>query len=1199
MSGYYKYGPLVGSNVTDVTFEDGLKIVPNDSCNGCSTLTTAYFPKSVTTVKSYAFPTKGNPTDVYYEGTEEEWNNILIETNNDGLINATIHYDYKLEVVTYTATFIADGETLAVYEIEEGAVITVPDDPSKDGYTFIGWTPEIPSAMPAEDVTFTAVFEAIPEEPLEYKATFYVDNKVYESYFITEGEEITVPDSPAKNGYTFTGWSPAIPDAMPAVDIAFHATWDVNEYTITFIVDGSVYKEYTVDYGSDFPDPEAPSKEGYVFAGWDKVVPLTVPAEDMTLTALWEKLEPEETTANYTIDVYLMDTLGVYPSKPTASTSNIGIVGETVSVTAEEFEGFTTDTNKSILSATLAADGSTKLKVYYIRNIYTLTLNLGNETVREEYYYDSLLSEPETPVRDGYTFNGWDSALPEKMPANDLVLTALWKKNPDVTPEYKVGDIIEFGSYPQSEVTDATLLEELNALELEWISYGYYDGEGNYGSMEPGDYMQYADIEYGGEKYRAVEFIVNRPKYTYQAAVLLFSIYIDYPQYKNGYTQKNIYWFKYEPVQWRVLDPDEGLVLSEIIIDSQPYSNTIYDRYDAEGNTYYYNDEARTIYANDYKTSSIREWMNTDFYNTVFTEEEKTQLEEKVLDFTTCDEKTYTVTDKVFVLSSDEVANEDYGFETESDRCASDATEYAKAQGLKNRWWMLRSATGDEEDNVGCFIGYVGTGGSYTVVEMISRLLGEKTVCDTSMGIRPAIVMNLSAGEPSIEECKHTETSTVTVEPTCSESGYTYTVCESCGKIIDSIVNYEPKGHTESKVLILPTCTEDGYKYSVCSDCGEVLVEMTLFLATGHKALDWETTIEATCEEDGVKVKKCEKCGEVLETGSIPATGHKALDWETTKEATCEEDGVKVKKCENCEEVLETGSIPAAGHTSGDWEIIIEATVEAEGKKVKKCTKCGQILEEKSIPKLTQSKDEESGVIVVYPEDPDEPQITVEVKEERDETAFNLVDAEMRVADVKLFDITMYQDGKEIQPKSKVTVKIPLPEDYKAEYSYVYHINTKTLKIEKMETSVEVIDGKKYLVFETTHFSYYAIIEEVVINAEIHTPSTTEIKYGDSIWLHVDIEGDLPADAKIIWTPSNNNFEVVEVSEDGLSCKITPASSGTTTFTVSVVDANEKVLDTDTQDMNSKAGFFQKIIAFFKKLFGTTKTIPQIYKGIF
>ncbi|MBQ7122162.1 MAG: hypothetical protein IJO03_07895 [Clostridia bacterium] len=70
-------------------------------------------------------------------------------------------------------------------------------------------------------------------------------------------------------------------------------------------------------------------------------------------------------------------------------------------------------------------------------------------------------------------------------------------------------------------------------------------------------------------------------------------------------------------------------------------------------------------------------------------------------------------------------------------------------------------------------------------------------------------------------------------------------------------------------------------------------------------------------------------------------------------------------------------------------------------------------------------------------------------------------------------------------------------------------------------------------------------------------------------------------------------------SNDGMTCKITPKSSGDTTITMKVVSADGEVIAEDTQKMTSKAGFFDKLIAFFKKLFGLTKTIPQVFKRIF
>lgn len=144
---------------------------------------------------------------------------------------------------------------------------------------------------------------------------------------------------------------------------------------------------------------------------------------------------------------------------------------------------------------------------------------------------------------------------------------------------------------------------------------------------------------------------------------------------------------------------------------------------------------------------------------------------------------------------------------------------------------------------------------------------------------------------------------------------------------------------------------------------------------------------------------------------------------------------------------------------------------------------------------------------------------------------------------------------------------------------------------------IEISEELNELIDEVTiHFQ--AKNPNVKIKCEIPTPSTTTIKYGDSIWLHAEINTDLPANAKIIWTPSNGNFEIIEVSADGMSCRIIPVSNGSTTFTVFVVDAEDNILSTDTQDMTSKAGLWQKIVAFFKKLFGLNETLPQLYKGI-
>lgn len=211
---------------------------------------------------------------------------------------------------------------------------------------------------------------------------------------------------------------------------------------------------------------------------------------------------------------------------------------------------------------------------------------------------------------------------------------------------YKVGDIIEFGSYPQSKVTDSSLVSALNKASKKWVSYGYYSGDGSYGSMKPGNWMEYADFTYNGTKYRAVTFSQYRPYWTIDASSSGNSYQDD-----NGYTTNNVYYFKYEPLKWRVLDPSTGLVLCESVIDSRAYSNTIYS-----DNSSCWNDAEHTHYANDYTTSSIRAWLNDDFYNTAFSPSQKasiltSKLDNKAscIDCSEYDSK--TTYDKVFLLS--------------------------------------------------------------------------------------------------------------------------------------------------------------------------------------------------------------------------------------------------------------------------------------------------------------------------------------------------------------------------------------------------------------------------------------------------------------------------------------------------------------------------------------------------------------------
>ena len=262
----------------------------------------------------------------------------------------------------------------------------------------------------------------------------------------------------------------------------------------------------------------------------------------------------------------------------------------------------------------------------------------------------------------------------------------------------KVGDIIEFGSYPQSKITDSDLIAKIEAVgkSISWVDYNYYIGTGTSddGNMKPVDGMMlYKDIPYNGSKYRAVKINQYRPYRTGNTSSETY-------QYDNGYNKGNIYYFKYEPLSWRILDPSEGYVMCNQIIDSQAYQNFIY-----YNGSEYYNSEACENYASDWVTSSLRQWLNNSFYKTAFSEEEKSQIGTSHLENKSTYSSTYDSADtydKIFLISYYDAANSAYGFDSSSD--ANDAarqlkgTDYAKCQGLYvsssydgPSWWRLRS----------------------------------------------------------------------------------------------------------------------------------------------------------------------------------------------------------------------------------------------------------------------------------------------------------------------------------------------------------------------------------------------------------------------------------------------------------------------------------------------------------------------------
>ena len=198
-------------------------------------------------------------------------------------------YWAKWEINPYTITFDTNGGSeIAPITQDYGTEITAPDNPTRKGYTFKGWDKEIPKTMPAENITVKAQWEIN-----QYTITFDT-NGGSEIAPITQdyGTEITAPDNPTRKGYTFKGWDKEIPETMPAENITVKAQWEINQYTITFDTNGgSEIAPITQDYGTEITAPDNPTRKGYTFKGWDKEIPETMPAENITITARWKDTE--------------------------------------------------------------------------------------------------------------------------------------------------------------------------------------------------------------------------------------------------------------------------------------------------------------------------------------------------------------------------------------------------------------------------------------------------------------------------------------------------------------------------------------------------------------------------------------------------------------------------------------------------------------------------------------------------------------------------------------------------------------------------------------------------------------------------------------------------------------------------------------------------------------------------------------------
>lgn len=327
----------------------------------------------------------------------------------DGSLVLSIYYSRNQYTITYANT---DLEPDTYYY---GATVSART-PEKAGYAFQGWEEEVPSTMPAQNITLTAKWNENPADYTDYDIAVAAANaKKAEANYDKTYTEASRKALDAALAVDVSGKKlseQGVVDAQTAAINAAVKGLEKMTYNATFYVDGAEYRVVPTKVGEQIIAPENPTKEGFVFTGWDKEVGV-MGTEDVSFNAQFSAGE-----VSYKVETYVMDVNGAYGA------ADVKVVpattGAAVSVDPEAREGFTVAAD-SVLSGTVAADGSLVLKVYYSRNQYKLTVDGAESMV----YYGAELNIAE-PTKDHYTFAGWNVEVPATMPASDLTLVSQW-----------------------------------------------------------------------------------------------------------------------------------------------------------------------------------------------------------------------------------------------------------------------------------------------------------------------------------------------------------------------------------------------------------------------------------------------------------------------------------------------------------------------------------------------------------------------------------------------------------------------------------------------------------------------------------------------------------------------------------------------------------------------------------------------------
>lgn len=451
--------------------------------------------KEGSTIDRPANPTREGYTFMGWQYEDSDWNFL-----NTVASNMTLTAQWKRnEVKKYTVAFdTADGTSIDPQTIRDGGKVSKPDDPTREGYEFKGWTlngVDYDFTAPVKaDLVLTAVWT--PVKPKTYTITFDTDGgTVVPSQTVKDKGTATEPTAPTKTGYEFKGWlldGKTYDFTTPVTkDVTLKAKWEktkVESYTVAFnSAEGSEVASQTVEQGKTAVKPDDPTREGYTFLGWyagDAAYDWDTPVTgNLILTAHWQKDEqPQPKTYTVTFDYQN----GSPSDTRTVSEGNTVSPPENPVRDGYDFQGWVAidgsefDFEQPITSDTLV---SAKWKKHEDPKpvMHTVTFNSnGGTSIDPQTVQDGLtVRRPADPVKNDYVFDGWyldnDQYDFNKLVTGDITLTAIYHRKPIPQPNMYT---VRFDTGEGSKVDPQTIIEGKTVIRPADPSMDGYDFQG-------------------------------------------------------------------------------------------------------------------------------------------------------------------------------------------------------------------------------------------------------------------------------------------------------------------------------------------------------------------------------------------------------------------------------------------------------------------------------------------------------------------------------------------------------------------------------------------------------------------------------------------------------------------------------------------------------------------------------------------------